>query len=105
MMCYRDKTYCMASSEKLSKQYGIKYCGNTTCWRHVSEIPDNLPDYLPIAMFYYYRPRGNYIDVRNFVGIFDIALYKSGNCFKREEDITDDIKEKLRAEYNEFFGE
>lgn len=56
-------------------------------------------------MFYYYSLRGNYIDVRNFVGIFDIALYKSGNCFKREEDITDDIKEKLRAEYNEFFGE
>lgn len=49
MMCYRDKTYCMASSEKLSKQYGIKYCGNTTCWRHASEIPDNLPEYLPVA--------------------------------------------------------
>lgn len=56
-------------------------------------------------IYYWYSPRGNYIDVRNFVGIFDVALYKSGNCFKRKEDITDDIKEKLKADYNEFFGE
>ena len=56
-------------------------------------------------VFYYYNPRGSYIDVRNFVGIFDIALYKSGNCFKRKEDITDEFKEKIKAEYYEFFGE
>lgn len=55
-------------------------------------------------VFYFYSPRGNYIDVRNFVGIFDVALYKSGNCFKRKEDITDDVKEKLKADYNEFFS-
>lgn len=45
MMCYKDKTYCMASSKTLSKQYGIKYCDNTKCWRHASEIPDNLPEW------------------------------------------------------------
>lgn len=55
-------------------------------------------------MFYYYNPRTDYIDVRSFLSVFDIALYKSGNCFKRKEDITDNAKEKLKAEYNELFN-
>lgn len=56
-------------------------------------------------MFYYYNPRTDYIDKRSFLSVFNIALYKSGNCFKRKEDITDDVKEKIKAEYYEFFGE
>lgn len=48
-MCYKDKTYCMASSEQLSKQYGIEYCNNTKCWRHAIEIPKDLPEWEPVA--------------------------------------------------------
>ncbi len=55
-------------------------------------------------MFYYYMPEVDYIDKRYFLNTCDLALYKSGNCFKRKEDITDEIKEKMGADYNEFFG-
>lgn len=49
MMCYKDKTYCMASSDYMCKKYDIKYCNNTDCWRHASEIPDDLPEWEPVA--------------------------------------------------------
>lgn len=49
MMCYKDKCYCKRSSEHWCEQEHYKYCDNKQCYRHASEIPDNLPEYLPIC--------------------------------------------------------
>lgn len=55
-------------------------------------------------IYYWYSPRYDKIVVANFGTTASIAMYKIGNCFKRSEDITDAIKEKIKAEYCEFFS-
>lgn len=55
-------------------------------------------------IYYWYSPRYDKIVVGSFGTMKSIAMYKMGNCFKHSEDITDDIKEKLKAEYYGFLG-
>lgn len=55
-------------------------------------------------MYYWYSPKYNKIVEAFFGTTASIAMFKHGYCFKRSEDITEDVKEKMKADYNEFFG-
>lgn len=49
MFCYKDKCYCIRSSDIWCNDNGLKQCTNTKCNRHCSEIPfDKLPEYMMI---------------------------------------------------------
>lgn len=41
MLCYKDMSYCSASYKEAEKP-----CICTECFRHLSKVPENLPDYM-----------------------------------------------------------
>ena len=45
MLCYKDMSFCSASYKEAEKP-----CIYTECFRHLSKVPENLPDYMPIAI-------------------------------------------------------
>ena len=40
MLCYKDMSFCSASYKEAEKP-----CIYTECFRHLSKVPENLPDY------------------------------------------------------------
>lgn len=56
-------------------------------------------------LYYWYSPKYNKIVEAPFGTTASIAMFKLGYCFKRSEDITEDVKEKMKADYIEFFSE
>lgn len=55
--------------------------------------------------YYWYSPQSKAINHYHFSSHIDIGMYKNNNCFKREEDITDEDKARITQQFNEFFGE
>lgn len=45
MLCYKDMSFCSASYKEAEKP-----CIYTECFRHLSKVPENLPDYMPVAV-------------------------------------------------------
>ena len=61
MLCYKDKCYCFASNKHFCKEQDVEYCKNKECYRHGSEIPDNLPEGLCVAWSYFYKDCKEYM--------------------------------------------
>lgn len=54
MICYKDKCYCYQSSKNFCDKYDRTPCNHTECYRHSAEIPDELPEYLPVCWSTFY---------------------------------------------------